>query len=262
MDKDLVSIIIACYNGGPYIDGCLLSLINLSYKNIEIIICDDASKDNSWEKLQAWEKKDSRIVLIRNQRNLFSANARNNCIAIAKGQFLMVQDIDDRSEPDRIDILLRSLKDNNVDFVSSSMITINNLGIEDRTKVLRHGVKFPSKYHFLWRLPFNHPATLFSKDSVTKVGGYSVAKRTRRCEDYDLFMRLYASGAKGMNIDEPIYVYRLDDETFKRRTFSARLDEVVIRYKGFKALGIFWLGLPMTIRPIIVYLIKASLRLK
>lgn len=56
-DKPLVSIIIACYNSERYIDLCLESLLRQTYQNFEIIICDDGSKDQSFNKLKEWEKK-------------------------------------------------------------------------------------------------------------------------------------------------------------------------------------------------------------
>jgi len=115
---------------------------------------------------------------------------------------------------------------------------------------------WPTKYDFLWNVPFNHPATLFVADLFKKAYGYRVAKETKRGQDYDMFMRMYSIGYIGMNLDEPLCLYRIDEANYKRRTFSARIDECIIRYKGFKANKILIDGLPFILKPIIVYFVK------
>lgn len=82
-EKPLVSIIIACYNAENYIDICMESLIKQTYKNFEIIVCDDASTDKSIEILKKWEKKDKRIIILKNKINMFAAATRNRCFKIA-----------------------------------------------------------------------------------------------------------------------------------------------------------------------------------
>jgi glycosyltransferase EpsE len=262
MAQELVSVIIACYNAEPYINGCLESLVNLNYKNIEIIICDDASTDGSWSLLARWKERDSRIVLLQNDTNMFQASARNSCINRASGKYIMIQDIDDLSPPNRVEVLLSNLQAHQVDFVSSGMATINDDGVVDFNYILKHKVIFPSKYNFLWNVPFNHPASLFISESLRRVNGYRVSKETRRNEDYDLYMRLYANGSRGMNVDETLYIYRYDTATIKRRTFSARIDECIVRYKGFKLLHLLPIGLPMIIKPIFAFIIKDIIHIR
>ncbi len=260
MKEELVSVIIACYNGEKYIDECLNSIVNQSYKNIEIIICDDASLDKSFLMLKKWEFKEPRIIVLKNKRNLFSAASRNACIDIAKGEFLLIHDIDDISRPNRIDVLLKNLIEQDVDFVSSSMSTIDEDGNINNKKLLKHK-KRPNKYDFLWNLPFNHPATLFLTKSVKEINGYRVAKSTRRGQDYDMFMRLYANGSLGINIIEPLYSYRVNNANLKRRTLSARIDECIIRFNGYKKLNILYIGFPMIFKPIAVHFIKNVINL-
>jgi len=255
MKNELISVIIACYNAELYIDECLDSIITQSYSNIEIIICDDASTDGSYSILEKWKIKDSRIILLRNEKNLFQATSRNSCINLAKGKYILIHDIDDLSAGNRIEVLLSNLLKNNVSFVSSSMATIDDQGKVSYDKILKHK-KWPNKYDFLWNVPFNHPATLFLTDEINKVNGYRVDKETKRGEDYDMFMRLYSIGAKGMNVDEPLYLYRLDSDNYKRRTFTARIDECKIRYKGFKKLNILIIGFPFVFKPLLVHFTK------
>jgi glycosyltransferase involved in cell wall biosynthesis len=262
MPQELVSVVIACYNAKSYIDTCLESLVNQNHKNIEIIVCDDASTDDSWLILTRWQEKDKRIKLLKNAKNLFQASARNSCINIASGKYIMIQDIDDISPANRIEVLLSNILIHQVDFVSSEMATIGDDGLVNFNYILKHKKRFPSKYDFLWNVPFNHPASMFLANSLKRVDGYRVSKETRRNEDYDLYMRLYANGARGMNIDQPLYIYRYDTATIKRRTFSARIDECIVRYKGFKLLKILHFGLPFVIKPIIAFIAKDIIHIR
>ena len=206
----LVSVIVACYNAENYIYPCLSSILNQTYQNFEILVCDDCSTDSSYNILLELESKDDRIHVLRNDKNMFAAYARNRCFDIAKGDFFMIQDIDDYSEPNRIEVLLKNLMDSeSIGFVSSSV----KMFVDDPTVLLckmRAGKEYPQKNEFLLGVPFFHPATMFKAACIKAVDGYRVAKETRRMEDYDLFMRLYAAGYKGKNIQEELYHYFLN----------------------------------------------------
>lgn len=251
----LVSVIIACYNAEKYIDICLDALCRQTYPNIEIIVCDDASKDNSWPILNSWAEKDSRVKILKNAQNLFSAATRNRCFEQAHGDYFAIQDIDDISKPNRIEVLLNEILSDDVDFVSSG---VDNFDQDPSviTSQTFHKTVYPSKYNFLWGVSFFHPATLFKKECIQKVGGYRVAKETRRGQDYDLFMRLYASGYRGKNLKQSLYLYRLDAANIKRRDFSSTIDEFTIRRKNYSKLGMSIIGLPFMLKPFLAYLIQ------
>jgi glycosyltransferase EpsE len=237
-EDPLVTVIIACYNGERFIDRCISALINQTYQNIEIIICDDCSTDNSLQMCRKWESMDHRVKVLHNEKNMYSAYSRNRCIEKAEGEYVVIQDIDDVSKPDRIERLVRHIKDKKVDFVGASMEIIDNPSLNG--KVLRKENKKPTKYSFLKNFPFFHPTMIFSKKCLEHVGGYRVAPETRRGQDYDMVMRLYAAGYKGVNVDEVLYLYCLDESNIKRRSFSARLGEMKIRAYGYKKMKIFF----------------------
>ncbi len=237
MEKPLVSVIIACYNAEQYIDQCMSALVEQTYSNIEIIVCDDASKDGSLEKLNQWARKDSRIKVLHNDTNLFAAATRNKCFKEAQGDYFCIQDVDDVSMPNRIEVLINEINSEDVNFVSSAaFIFYDDPNVSHGIMKMRN--KYPTKNDFLWGISFIHPASIFNRQCIETVGGYRVSPETRRCQDYDLFMRLYAHGYKGKNINEILYRYRLDTDNYKRRTFEARLGEVKIRKKGYRELGI------------------------
>ena len=117
MIEPLVSVIIPVYNAEKYIDECIESILNQTYSNIEVVVCDDCSSDGSWIRLKKYEN-DKRFTLLKNDTNLHQAATRNKCIAASKGDYILVQDADDISEPQRLATLLNAF-DSNVDFVGS-----------------------------------------------------------------------------------------------------------------------------------------------
>lgn len=109
--NNLISIIVPVYNVERYIDQCIESIVNQSYKNIEIILVDDGSKDCSLEKCKKWERIDSRIKVI-HQENQGEFGARNTGLHHARGEWLGFVDADDYVEYDMYEKLLaRALAD-------------------------------------------------------------------------------------------------------------------------------------------------------
>src|SRR5690554_7984530 len=100
-----ISVIIPVYNKAPYLEQCLNSVINQTYKNLEIIIIDDGSTDNSLEICEKYRKKDERIQLI-SQENQGVSVARNKGIQKASGEWIYFLDADDYLELDAFGILM------------------------------------------------------------------------------------------------------------------------------------------------------------
>lgn len=255
ISQELVSVIIACHNGEKYIGGCLESLKKSTHSNYEIIICDDASTDDSYEILLRYSKEDDRIKILKNDTNMYAAYSRNKCLDECKGDYIMIQDIDDFSAEDRMEKLIDAIKSYNVDFASSAVYCFESEPDEYNSIIYPKKLR-PSKYDFLWNLPFHHPATMFTKSCLISVGGYRVSQETRRGQDYDMFMRMYSKGFKGINIPEPLYYFRVDRSNILRRSWSARKDEMKIRIYGFKSLGLMPLGYIFVIKPIFAHIVQ------
>lgn len=109
-----VSIIIPVYNNEKYLNECLNSVINQSYKNIEVILVNDGSKDDSLKICNKFKAQDSRIIIIDKKNEGVSA-ARNAGIKIATGEFITFCDADDIMNIDQIEFLLKGLIENNSD---------------------------------------------------------------------------------------------------------------------------------------------------
>lgn len=116
MKLDLVSIIVPVYNASKTIDKCISSILEQTYKNIEIILINDGSKDNSLEIISKYAHKDKRIVII-DQQNSGVSCARNKGIKIAKGKYLMFIDSDDYIDSNTVSLLLEKMYLSKVDII-------------------------------------------------------------------------------------------------------------------------------------------------
>ena len=123
MDK--VSIIIPVYNGEKYLQKCIESLINQTYKNIEIIFLNDGSIDNSIKILQKYQKKDKRITLI-NKENTGVSDTRNIGISKATGKYICFCDCDDEYSPNYIELMHNTAVKFNVDVVKCNYKVVDS----------------------------------------------------------------------------------------------------------------------------------------
>ena len=112
----LVSIVVPIYNSEKYIGRCINSIINQSYRNLEIILINDGSKDNSLNICKKFAKQDKRIILLNQNNNGVSA-ARNAGIDIAKGEYISFIDADDSVEKNYIYELVKNSNNGQADVV-------------------------------------------------------------------------------------------------------------------------------------------------
>lgn len=119
-----ISVIIPVYNVEKYLNCCLDSVIKQNYQNIEIIIVDDGSVDESGKIIQEYAQKDNRIKVI-TQRNLGLSIARNNGLNIATGEYILFLDSDDYLEKTALSILVSQVKKSRVDILVFGRIEEN-----------------------------------------------------------------------------------------------------------------------------------------
>ncbi|MCR5747049.1 MAG: glycosyltransferase [Lachnospiraceae bacterium] len=115
--ESLVSVIIPAYNVEKYIEDSLDSVCNQTYKNLQIIVVDDGSKDGTYEKIKEVASVDKRILALRKENGGVSS-ARNYALSYAEGEYITFLDADDYLEEDAISILVNSMEKTNADWVS------------------------------------------------------------------------------------------------------------------------------------------------
>ena len=115
-----VSVIIPVYNVSEYLDECVESVVNQDYENLEIILVDDGSKDNSGDMCEEWKKKDDRIVVFHKENGGLSS-ARNYGMDRCNGKYIMFLDSDDFVEHNIVSVLYNLIKENDVLMSGCSM---------------------------------------------------------------------------------------------------------------------------------------------
>ena len=118
-----VSVIIPMYNSEKYIEECIYSVINQTYKNLEIIIVDDCSKDSSVDIINGI--KDERIKIVKLQENKGVSSARNKGIEVSTGRYIAFIDSDDIWVKDKIEKQIKFIEDNEYIFIYSNYAYLN-----------------------------------------------------------------------------------------------------------------------------------------
>lgn len=243
-----VSVIMGIYNCEKELSNCINSILNQTFKDWELIMCDDGSTDKTYEIAKEFADKYKNIYLLRNNKNMGLAYSLNRCLKIAKGKYVARVDADDICLPERFEIQVDFLENNpNYQVVGSSVIIYDETG----EKNVRIATEIPSIDNLIVGVPFMHPTIMMRKDIYDELGGYKVSKVTRRGQDLDLWFRFFEKGYKGYNIQKPLYKYREGLEDYKRRTFKTRCSEVKIRYYGYKRLKLPFYYYIFLIKPLI-----------
>lgn len=214
----------------------LESILNQTYENFELIICNDGSTNECFE----WARKicgcDNRVKFIENKENRGLAYTLNRCLEISDCEYIARMDDDDESHLDRFEKQVKYLDEHKeIGLVGSNM----NLFDDER------GIWGERKYSenvcandFLYRVAVAHPTIMARREAYNGVDGYRDIKQTLRVEDYDCFMRMFANGVKMYNFQEPLLNYREDSFCAKKKKYRYRFNEVWVRYHGFKNLKI------------------------
>ena len=152
--EELVSIIVPIFNVDKYLEKCIKSIINQTYRNLEIILINDGSTDNSYQICKKYSEQDSRIVLI-DKQNGGSASAKNYGLKIAKGDYISFVDSDDFVELDMIEYMVNTIKKFNTDIVQCEFVNLYKnttaFGQEDIVEITIDAKEFLSLFLTQWK---------------------------------------------------------------------------------------------------------------
>ena len=159
----------------------------------------------------------------------------NKCLKSADGDYIARMDGDDLCAEDRFEKEVEALRKNpKIAIVSTDMSFFDENGVWGKT----YTELYPTKESFLKGTPFCHAACMVRKEAYEKVKGYSISDRLLRVEDYHLWIKMYAKGFKGMNLQESLYSMRDDRNAQGRRKFKYRINEAYVKGYAIKELNL------------------------
>ena len=208
----LISVVMPVYNCDSYLREAIQSILDQTYKQFELIIVEDGSKDGTRSIVEEFASVDNRIHPIYKEINRgvpgYIANL-NEVVGLAQGEFIARMDGDDISLPDRFAKQVEFLRNNpGIFLVGTSAINISPEGEfisytvfpTDATKIQKDLERKNSIYH---------PTVMFRNDGTVKY-------RLNYAEDYDLWLQLIKSGKQLTNLAEPLLKYRTSTGSLSR----------------------------------------------
>lgn len=245
--QPLVSIICHCYNHAPFIEECLNSVLNQSYKNIELIIVDDCSSDNSVEVIENWLKKNSEVHFIKNPKNIGITKSFNNTAELAKGEFLIDLATDDVLLSNCIEEQISAFNQNpNASLVFGNAELVDENGnfvsycfpVDENLKVIDTNIQY-TNYESILKGGncMCSVSSMFKKETFINLGKYD---ENLVYEDLDFWLRL-AKKNEIFFIDKILVKKRelshsLTRNFYQKNNFSKKINESNYRIllKAFK----------------------------
>ena len=217
-----VTVIIPVYNVEKYLRECLDSVINQTLQDIEIICINDCTPDNSPAILEEYAQKDSRIKIIKNEKNLGLGETRNVALPLAKSPYVFFVDSDDWIELNGLEILYNAIieTDSNIVMCDYSKIFKNKLeyiSIENRVKKKWNIKNIFGKediktipFHVIPNLTWNK---MYKKDFLLK---NKIFFAPYKWEDQIFSIKAKLLSNKNMYINKSLYNYRMQDESITK----------------------------------------------
>lgn len=198
------SVLIAHYNNAEYFMQCYDSLKKQTYQDFEIIVVDDCSTDDSFEKIQNYCNGDSRVKFFQNSENKGVGFTKKRCVELASGEICGFVDPDDALTEDAIEISVKAHENKCVAAYSQLYLCDENLKIK---KIFKKTTKVKNNNPLFFNIHFevSHFFT-FKKEAYLRTEG--INPNYKVAEDIDYILKLYEIGSFQF-IKKPLYLYRI-----------------------------------------------------
>jgi glycosyltransferase involved in cell wall biosynthesis len=197
----LVSVLLAVHNDARYLPAAVDSVLQQTVDDLELIVVDDASTDETSRILAATD--DRRTVVLRNEEQLGLAASLNRGLDAAQGRYVARLDADDVALPNRLERQLAGIGAAAV--VGSAIRDLDEQGHEGRLHHMPLGAR-AVRWHALFSSPFFHPTVLVDREAL---GDLRYDASYLESEDYDLWTRLLATGVEGGNLEDALVLKRV-----------------------------------------------------
>lgn len=252
-----ISVIMGIFNCENTLEEAIISIKNQTYKNWELIMCDDGSTDNTFEIAKKIINNDSRMILIKNETNLGLNKTLNNCLKLASGEYIARMDADDKCCSERFEKQIKFLESQNQFLiVSCPMKFFDSDGFWGQS----HVKKMPTCEDIVIGSPIHHAPVMMKKECIDNVNGYTENKKMLRVEDVNLWIKLYTAGYRCFNLDEPLYYMRNDKNALNRRKYKYRVNSTYVRLLGCKELKLNFKCYLKAFNPMVIGLIPSQIR--
>lgn len=214
-----VSILLPCYNVEAFLPQCLDSVIRQTYNDLQIVLVDDGSKDNTFAIAQDYAARDSRIEVY-HQNNQGVATTRNVLLSKIKGDYFLFVDSDDWIELDMVEFLINQAKEKNADIVTCSNV-INDNPRTDKIKSVKEYKQAEIVKAFLCHTWFN--GSLCNKlTNVTLLHNEKFHCGISYGEDALFMWHLLQYANRVVVTNEQLYHYRMNENSISHGSYDQR----------------------------------------
>jgi succinoglycan biosynthesis protein ExoO len=234
--RPAVSVIMANYNGAAHLADAIRSIQGQTLRNLEIIVSDDASSDDSVRIVTELRAEDPRIRLVRGERNSGPAAARNRALPLAKGEWIAVMDSDDLMHPERLARLVAAARRDGADVAADNVVEFYSDNSQPPRPLLTScWARDPRWVETVDYVQLNHfygpdPALGYLKPlfraSILTAPTARYDETLKIAEDYDLVLRLLHSGKKLRVYPYPLYFYRKHEASLSHRLNENALEAI------------------------------------
>ena len=233
MKQDLISVIVPVYNVEKYLEECINSIINQTYKNLEIILVDDGSKDNSSRICDELSKKDSRIRVIHKENGGVS-DTRNVGILNSTGKYIQFADSDDFMEDNMIETLYKDIVESKAEVAMCSYYLFKN-GI--KTTDANYEKEIYNKEQILGEILLDEKIRSYAWNKLFKKNLFDEIQfpNGKVFEDIYIIPRVLEKSEKVVFNNTPLYYYRHRDNSISKIKSISRIESAInnsyLRYK-------------------------------
>jgi len=208
-----VSVVLAVKDGEDYLAEAIGSVLGQTFRDFELLVVDDGSRDGTPAVLAAID--DDRLRVLRNETNLGEAPSRNRAVREARGEYVAILDHDDVALPERlareVDVLDRES--------AVAVVGTWTALVVDGARVGRVAQRIRTRVDFVHHclvgdLQIPHSSTMFRRAAMLELGGYD--ESLMPSEDFDLLLRFCLAGYGARVIDEELVRYRLHERQLSR----------------------------------------------
>lgn len=240
MSQPLVSVLMPCYNVERYVRESMESILNQTYRNIEVVAINDCSSDSTLSILEDMAKEDRRIRVISNPENLKLIKTLNYGITLCNGEYIARMDADDISMPTRIEKEVAFLDANKDHDIVSCQFYVFRTEKPNKKDLYHNPIHYNElQAYILFKSGICHPAVMIRKRVFTELG-LSFGAEYLHVEDYALWSEaIYKT--KIANLKEPFLFYRIHQSQVSSLNEQLQIDN---KKKVFK-IHCKHLGLPL-----------------